>query len=103
MPRSESSNKLTGDVQPLSTHSRLGGHSTATKIAHSIATLMCNVDSRHKRVTAMTLRASFAISMLHQCRNCKLATDVSEEKFLEVTANEMINSVKQLRVTHAAC
>lgn len=87
--RSDYRDKFTGDVQPLLTHSGLGHHFTTNNISDFIATFKRNVNPHQKLLTEFTLSASFATSMLHQYGNGKLKSDVSEERFAELTAKQM--------------
>lgn len=98
-----SNGKYSNDFQPLLVHSRYGDHLTTSNISHSIALFMTGVSTRLRRVTAMTLRASFATSMLHQYRSGRLGENMTEERFLELTAKQMNTSVEQLRGTYASC
>lgn len=88
---------------PLLLHSRHGDYLTTTNVSHSIKLFMSGVESNLKSVTAMTLRASYATSMLHNFRSGKLDTNLSEERFLELVSKQMNTSVEQLRGTYAAC
>lgn len=84
-------------------HSRTGMELSSRNISESIKTFMVNLDGRFRTVTCMTLRASYATSMLHSFRSGRLGDGLSEEKFLELVAKQMNSSVEQLRNTYAAC
>lgn len=64
---------------------------------------MRSIDGKLTNVTCMTLRSSFATSLLHQYRTGKLGHHLTEERFLELMAKQMNTSVEQLRTTYAAC
>lgn len=64
---------------------------------------MRSVDPKLTNVTAMTLRASYATSMLHSYRQGEFAEEnLTEEQFLEVVAKQMNTSVEQLQNTYMA-
>lgn len=89
--------------QPLLLHTRSGEYMTPSNVSHSIRTFMRGVDPRLTNVTAMTLRASYATSMLHNYRQGRFSTkNLTEEEFLALIAKQMNTSVEQLRGTYIA-
>lgn len=57
---------------------------------------MAGVNSQTQSLTAMTLRASYATSMLHEIRNGRLGEGRTEDNVLELTGKQMNSSVEQL-------
>lgn len=89
--------------QPLLVHTRTGEYLTPANISHSIRCFMRGVDPRLTNVKAMTLRASYATSMLHSYRQGKFDDNkLSEDEFLSLVAKQMNTSVEQLRGTYMA-
>ncbi|KAI0557779.1 hypothetical protein FGB62_262g00 [Gracilaria domingensis] len=87
--------KVSGDA-PFLVHARTGDFLSFLNISRKISLSMKKVNPQLCKVIAMTLRASYATSVLHNYRIGKIEEAMASDRFIGWVAKRMNTSTDQL-------